>query len=143
METLVKTRIDNLIKRASESAGTEYKLAKIMGYDQAALTKWKNGSKPCPIEAQAIMAEVAGLDAMETIAAALLERNEGTKRYGALEKAVGKACATIREAKAASFGGKADSDTEKIYTQCVLQATKKRRSRRFFHGVERKTKPVF
>lgn len=143
METLAKTRIDNLIKRASESAGTEYKLAKIMGYDQAALTKWKNGSKPCPIEAQAIMAEVAGLDAMETIAAALLERNEGTKRYGALEKAVGKACATIREAKAASFGGKADSDTEKIYTQCVLQATKKRRMRRFFHGVERKTKPVF
>lgn len=121
METLAKNRIDNLIKRASESAGTEYKLAKIMGYDQAALTKWKNGSKPCPIEAQAIMAEVAGLDAMETIAAALLERNEGTKRYGALEKAVGKACATIREAKAASFGGKADSDTEKnIYTMCIM-----------------------
>lgn len=142
MEALEQTRIDSLIKRASEKAGTEYKLAKIMGYSQQQIYDWKTKRKPCPIEAQAIMAEIAGLDAMETIAAALLERNEGTKRYGALEKAVGKACATIREAKAASFGGKADSDTEKIYTQCVLQATKKRRMRRFFYG-QKKTKPVF
>ena len=150
METSVKTRIDKLIKLASEKSGTEYKLAQAMGYSQQHFTKWKNGTRPCPIEAQAIMAEIAGLEAMEVVAAALLGRNEGKRQYKALEKGVGKGYATIRGAGGANNGAKASwvfsaglLASVVQQTQCVLRLSKKRQSRRFFHGVERKTKPVF
>ena len=132
MQTSEETRIDKLIKMASEKSGTEYKLAQAMGYSQQHFTKWKNGTRPCPIEAQAIMAEIAGLEAMEVVAAALLERNKGKRQYKALEKAVGKVYATIRGAAVAKYGaglslvfslGWIESVVQK--TQCVLQLSKK------------------
>lgn len=132
MNTSVKTRIAKLIESASEKAGTEYKLAQVMGYDQAAITKWKNGNKPCPIEAQAIMADIAGLDAMETVAKGLLERSEGNRRYNALEQAVGKVYATIRAAGVANIGAKTSwvfsaglLATVVQQTQCVLRIRNK------------------
>lgn len=141
--TLEKTRIDKLIEAASKKAGTEYKLAQAMGYSQQQINDWKNKRKPCPIEAQAIMADIAGFDAMETVAKGLLERSEGNRRYIALEQAVGKAFATIRAAGVANIGAKASwvfsaglLATVVQQTQCVLQLSKKRLSRRFFHGVE-------
>lgn len=139
METLGQTRIDKLIKVATEKVGTEYKLAQYIGYDQAAITKWKNKSKPCPLEAQALMAEVAGFNASEVIAVAILERNADKPRFEKLEIALGKAFAGMKGAAlvsiVASVGLAFSSWSVVLSTQCVLLLSKKTKeptSRRLF-----------
>lgn len=140
MKTLEKTRIDKLIELATEKMGTEYRLAKSIGYEQQAFTKWKSGKSPCPLEAQALMAAVAGLNANEVIAVAILERNADKPRFEKLELALGKIYAGMNGvglvAIAASVGWVFEQMTVVYNTQCVLQLSKKRQSRRFFHGVE-------
>lgn len=45
---LEKTRIDKLIESASKKAGTEYKLAKEMGYSQQQINDWKKQTEAMP-----------------------------------------------------------------------------------------------
>lgn len=48
------------------------------------VSMWKNGAKPCPPEDQARIADLVGLDPVETLVNAVLERHAGTAKGAAL-----------------------------------------------------------
>jgi len=96
METQInpKLRIEQLIHAASARAGGQNAMARAIGYTPAEVSQWRHG-RPCPIEAQALMADLAGLDPHEVITYAILERHSGTPKGERLETVLGKALHAI------------------------------------------------
>lgn len=84
------SRVMGLIDAASARVGSAYKLAKVIGYTNAEVSMWRLGRRSCPIEAQVLMAPVAGLDVDAVIREALIERNANTPRGEKLISALGK-----------------------------------------------------
>lgn len=117
--------VETLIAKASESAGSDYKLAKLLHVSRFAVSAWKHGKKPCPVADQALMASIAGLDASQWAARALIAQHEGTAKGDALYKALGKALLATGGA-AASFGASAHQTYSLIETtvsnfiRCIL-----------------------
>jgi hypothetical protein len=87
-----ESRLNLLIAKAGEKAGSYYKLSKIIGYTESDISSWKAKRTACPIEAQALMAEVAGLNAEEVTLYAIIERaaEKNPKRGELLARALGK-----------------------------------------------------
>lgn len=85
-------RLILLIEAAGHKAGSYYKLAKQIGFTESDISSWKANRKPCPIEAQALMADVAGLKAEEVALLAIIERaaEKNPRRGEMLERALGK-----------------------------------------------------
>lgn len=98
--------LSQLIENTAEKAGSEYKLAKLIGVPQQNLSAWKHGRKSCPVADQVLMAEVAGLKAEEWAARAIVAQYEGTEKGDKLFRALGKTLAPIGAALA-SFGASA------------------------------------
>ena len=83
--------LDRLLDAASETAGSDYQLAKLLNTQRSAISMWRAGTRPCPVEDQALMASIAGLKADEWLTRAVIAKHEGTAKGDALFKALGKA----------------------------------------------------
>lgn len=83
-------RVLDLINAASVRAGNDSKLAALIEATPSRIHDWKERGKPCPVEYQALMAEVADRDPREEIVQALIERNANTPRGEKLVSALGK-----------------------------------------------------
>jgi hypothetical protein len=83
-------RLVLLIQEAAKKAGNEAKLAVLVEATRHNVNAWKHGRRPCPLEAQILMAAIAERDVGAEIKAAVLERNSGTSRGEKLIYAMGK-----------------------------------------------------
>jgi len=99
-------RVVSLINESAARAGSPAKLAPTIGYTRHDVSAWIHGGRPCPIEAQALMATVVGRDVDEVIRAALIERNANTPRGEKLISALGKGLMTSTVAIPFMLSGK-------------------------------------
>lgn len=109
-----------LIERATSVAGTRYKLAKYLHVTPSAVYDWEAGRKTCPPADIALMAELAGLDALQWLARATVEKHLGTEKGEQLQRALGKQSPATGEAT-----GSAGEKQEPIYSsrdipRCIL-----------------------
>lgn len=65
------SQLISLIDKAAAVAGSEYKLAKLLGIHQPVISRWKKGK--CSATDRAALAEVAGMDAAEEAIEGLIE----------------------------------------------------------------------
>lgn len=82
--------VKTLIDLAARRAGSDYKLAKLLGETRQRISNWKNGSAACSPADQALLADIAGLDPVVVLARATVEKYEGRAKGDALMKALGK-----------------------------------------------------
>jgi len=79
-----------LIAKAGAIAGSEYKLAKVLGMPQQNISAWKIGKRTCTPEDRARLAGVAREDAVQELIRATLEKTKGTLRGEQLYRLLGK-----------------------------------------------------
>lgn len=84
------SQIPELIDRALQKTGTVSALGKALGIPPSMVSMWKSGAKPCPPEDQARLAAIAGLDPIQTLVRAHIERHEGTEKGDQLARVLGK-----------------------------------------------------
>ena len=84
------TELNALIDRAAAIAGSDYKLAQQLQVTRQTISNWRHGAAPCPVESQALIAHVAGLDPLAELARAVVRKHEGTAKGDMLMKALGK-----------------------------------------------------
>lgn len=84
------TQIAELISQASKATGSDSATARDLGIPAQMVYMWKSGRKPCPPEDQAQLAHIAGLDPVQALIRAHLERHEGTPKGERLFSALGK-----------------------------------------------------
>ena len=77
-----------LISKASAIAGSEYKLAKMLGISQTVVSDWKHGRRTCVPEDRAQLAYIAGEDAVQELITAAIEKWEGTEKGERLRTAL-------------------------------------------------------
>lgn len=130
-------QLNELINRAKAIAGSDYKLAKLMGVPAQHISNWRHGSRNCSPEDVAILAGVAGLDAVSWHIRAVLEKHAGTEKGDRLLKVLGKGSPVTGEAIALS-GTVASQTSGSDVPRCIfllsfaLQRTKHRRRCFFF-----------
>ena len=83
--------LDQLIQKASEQAGSDYKLAQRLKVTRQMVSQWKHGHKTCPPADQALMAGIAGLDPEAWAARAIIAQHEGSEKGELLKQALKKA----------------------------------------------------
>ena len=83
--------LDQLIDKASEAAGNDSQLAKMLEVSRQAVNDWRKGRKTCPVADQTLMASIAGLDAAAWHARATVAQYEGTSKGDKLYRVLGKA----------------------------------------------------
>lgn len=86
----VSNRVIDLINESAAKVGNPSKLGPTIGYTRHDVSAWIHGGRPCPVEAQALMAAVAGRNIDDVIREALIERNANTPRGEKLVSALGK-----------------------------------------------------
>ena len=84
----VKTNLAELIDKASEAAGSDSKLAKLIEATQPHISEWRRGTRACPPGDVALMAHVAGLDAGDWTLRAVAAKYEGTAKGEMLMQAL-------------------------------------------------------
>jgi len=94
--------LTQLLDRAKDKAGSDYKLAKLLKVGRATVSQWRSGKRTCPVADQVLMAEIAGLDAEAWNARALVAQYEGTAKGDMLYRALGKALLATGAAFASS-----------------------------------------
>lgn len=82
--------LGKLIDLASQIAGSDYKLAQLIGQSRQRISDWRHGRVGCPPEDQALMAAIANLDPIAELARATVRKHEGTAKGDLLMKALGK-----------------------------------------------------
>ena len=87
--------INDLLDRAKAHTGSDNATAEAIGTTRQAISNWRHGHKPCPIEDQALLADLAGIDAITTIARGICERHAGTPKGARLLAVLGKSSAAI------------------------------------------------
>lgn len=85
------SQLNLLIDKASAIAGSDYKLAKHLGIPGQHVSAWRHGKRTATPEDQALLAALAGLDATQVLARAMVEKHEGTRKGDMLMRALGKA----------------------------------------------------
>lgn len=118
--------LDQLIDRASEKAGSDYALAKMLDTTRQNVSNWRHGRKPCPAGDQVLMAEIAGLKAEEWASRAIVAQYEGTKKGDMLLRALGKACLATGAAIGSSGASALESFSNAI--RCILLLNRLRQS---------------
>ena len=83
--------LNKLINAASARAGSDGKLALMLGVPRQHVSNWRHGHRTCTPENMALLAHIAGLDAIETLARATVRQYEGTAKGDLLMRALGKA----------------------------------------------------
>ena len=69
--------LTDLIELASEKAGSQRKLATLIGLHAGQLTEMKQGKRPCNLRTRAKLAEVAGYDLKTAVIEGVIEEFEG------------------------------------------------------------------
>lgn len=118
-----------LIDMASAIAGSDYKLAQRLGVGRQTVSNWRHGRKTATPADQALIAYVAGLDPVVTLARATVEQFEGKAKGDQLMRALGKALlatggvmASAGASAAAIFSSSLTSPTADAVTtfiQCI------------------------
>lgn len=86
------TELNELLTRAAKSlGGNDTKLAKTLGVSPQRVSNWRHGHKTCQPEDQALLASIAGMNAIEVLARATVQQHEGTAKGDLLMRALGKA----------------------------------------------------
>lgn len=67
------SQLNSLIEKASLIAGSEYKLAQLLGMQQPTIAAWKTGKRACSAPDRAALADVAGENPAEAALEAVLE----------------------------------------------------------------------
>lgn len=117
--------LDQLIDKAKATAGSDYKLAKMLHVSRGNVSDWRAGRKTCPIAEQVLMANLAGLNASEWADRAIVAQYEGTPKGDMLYRALGKAL-LVTGAAIASSGASATAifsmaETGVLYfIRCIL-----------------------
>lgn len=83
-------RVQSLIDAASERVGSQNKAAQAIGYTSEEISMWRTGRRKCPVEAQALLADLAGLNAQEVLTYAVIEKHANTPKGEKLLSALGK-----------------------------------------------------
>jgi hypothetical protein len=109
-----------LMDRAASIAGSDYKLAQMLGTGRQSVSNWRHGVVPCPVEVQALMAHIAGLDPVAELARAVVRKHEGTAKGDLLMKALGKA-SLATGAVLATAGANAQAIFSSIQTTGVVE----------------------
>ena len=91
-----------LIDAGRSIAGSDYKLAKMIGVTPQTVSNWRHGEKPCPPADVALLASVAGFDPQEWLTRATLWKYEGTDKGDRLMRVLGKTSAAITAVLASS-----------------------------------------
>ena len=99
-------QINELIDLAASIAGSDYKLAKMIGVSRMTLSDWRHGRRTATPEDQVLIADIAGLDTQATLARAIVEKHEGTAKGERLMKVLGKGL-LLTGAAIATAGAKA------------------------------------
>lgn len=85
------TELNELLTKAAQSiGGNDTKLAKTLGVSPQRISNWRHGHKTCQPEDQALLASLAGLNAIEVLARATVKQHEGTPKGDLLMRALGK-----------------------------------------------------
>jgi hypothetical protein len=98
-------RIISLIEDAAMKAGNESQLAKMVEETRHNVSAWKHGRRTCPLEAQVLMAAIAGRDIDQVMREGLIERNANTAKGEKLISALGKGLMGIGGATALTLCG--------------------------------------
>lgn len=80
-------RIIALINKAATVAGNDTKLAELIGEARGRMSSWRAGKRACPIEAQILMAKIAGENPIDVMREAIIERNDQSERGKKIEDA--------------------------------------------------------
>ena len=119
------TQVPELITRACTATGSQTEVAKRLKVPPQMLSMWKSGAKPCPPEDQARLAAIAGIDPIQTLVRAHIEKHEGTEKGDQLARVLGKflvatgaAVATSGASAAAIFSPTSKSLFDLI--RCIL-----------------------
>ena len=83
--------VNILIDLAKSIAGSDYKVAKMIGATPQQISDWRYGRKAVSPEDQALIASVAGLNAEQVALRAMVSKHEGTPKGDRLMKVLGKA----------------------------------------------------
>lgn len=84
------SQVPELIERALAVAGSQAELARLLKVAPPNITVWKKEEKPCPPEDQARLAAIAGIDPIQTLVRAHIEKHEGTEKGDQLARVLGK-----------------------------------------------------
>ena len=88
--------LNELVTRAAKAlGGNDTKLAKTIGVSPQRISNWRHGHKTCQPEDQALLASLAGLNAIEVLARATVKQHEGTAKGDMLMRALGKSSLAI------------------------------------------------
>ncbi|MDP2000370.1 MAG: hypothetical protein Q8K22_12355 [Rhodoferax sp.] len=109
--------LDELIDRASKAAGNDTALAKELEVSKTVISDWRGGRKRCSPEDQALMAALAGLEAENWGARAMIAKHAGTTKGAKLEVALKKAFVATGAALV-SCGAIAANDF--YFIRCIL-----------------------
>lgn len=115
---------DTLLQKASERAGSDYRLAAMIHTSRHTVSDWKAGRKTCPAADQALMAHIAGMDAEPWAARALIAQHEGTEKGELLKQALKKALVATGVALA-TFGSSAQAATLEsmsYFIRCIFSS---------------------
>lgn len=114
--------LDELIDQASEVAGSDYALSKMLKSSRQAISDWRHGRKTCPVADQVLMAQIAGLKPEEWAVRALVAQHEGTEKGDMLFRALGKALLATGAAVASSGASALEtySRTAADLIRCIL-----------------------
>lgn len=120
--------INSLLDRARSHTGSDSATAKAIGATRQSVSNWRHG-KACPIEDQALIADLAGIDAIATIARAMCEKHAGTAKGRRLLTVLGKSSGAIGAAivSGGAVGGVLEGFT--YLTRCIERLSRKRRLR--------------
>lgn len=89
-QTAALEELNTLMDAASKRAGNDRKLAAMLGTSAQRVSDWRHGRKTCQPEDQAVMAGIAGLNAIEVLARATVQQYEGTAKGDMLMRVLGK-----------------------------------------------------
>ena len=84
------SQVPELIERALAVAGSQAELARLLKVAPPNITVWKKEEKPCPPEDQARLAAIAGIDPVQTLVRAHIEKHEGPEKGDQLARVLGK-----------------------------------------------------
>ena len=116
---------DELLDKASKTAGNDAKLAAALGVPRQRISQWRRWQQPCPPADQALMAHIAGLDAEAFSARALIALHEGSAKGEMLKQALKKALLATGGALG-GFGAQAGELSQRIYTMFITLGVKAR-----------------
>ena len=114
--------LPQLMDKAREKAGSDYKLAKMLHTTPQTVSNWRHGRKTCPVADVVLMAEVAGLDPDEWLRRALVEQYAGTTKGEHLYRILGKWAIATGAALATTGASAASNGREALacFIRCIL-----------------------